>query len=75
MPVSADQIQSSPSDSRLPGLAAQRRITPEQASGSLAQYLPQIIDQRTPDDQLPQHGPGDFLSQGLEMLKKGGLFS
>lgn len=75
MPVSPDQIQSSLGDSLLPGLAAQLGITPEQASGSLAQYLPQIIDQLTPNGQLPQQGQGDFLSQGLEMLKKGGLFS
>lgn len=75
MPVSADQIQSSLGDSLLPGLAAQLGVTPEQASGSLAQYLPQIIDQLTPNGQLPQQGQGDFLSQGLEMLKKGGLFS
>jgi len=75
MPVSADQIQSSLGDSLLPGLAAQLGMTPEQASGSLAQYLPQIIDQLTPNGQLPQQGQGDFLSQGLEMLKKGGLFS
>lgn len=75
MPVSADQIQSSLGDSLLPGLAAQLGVTPEQASGSLAQYLPQIIDQLTPNGQLPQQGQSDFLSQGLEMLKKGGLFS
>lgn len=75
MPVSAEQIQSSLGDSLLPGLAAQLGVTPEQASGSLAQYLPQIIDQLTPNGQLPQQGQGDFLSQGLEMLKKGGLFS
>lgn len=75
MPVSADQIQSSLGDSLLPGLAAQLGVTPEQASGSLAQYLPQIIDHLTPNGQVPEHGQGDLLSQGLEMLKKGGLFS
>jgi len=73
-PVTAEQIQSSLGDSLLPGLAAQLGVTPEQASGSLAQYLPQIIDHLTPNGQVPEHGQGDLLAQGLEMLKKGGLF-
>jgi uncharacterized protein YidB (DUF937 family) len=75
LPVSADQIQSSLGGSLLPGLAAQLGVTPQEASGSLAQYLPQIIDHLTPNGQLPQQGQGDLLAQGLEMLKKGGLFS
>ena len=53
-------------------LAAQLGVSPQQASGSLASVLPQLIDQLTPNGQLPQGG--DLLSQGLDLLKKGGLF-
>lgn len=73
LPVSAEQIQASLGDSLIPGLAEQLGMTQQQASGSLAEFLPQIIDQLTPNGQLPQEGQGDLLSMGLSMLKKGGL--
>ena len=72
LPISAEQIQSVLGDSSLSGLAAQLGVSPEQASGSLADMLPQLIDQMTPNGQMPQGG--DLLTQGLDMLKKGGLF-
>ena len=72
LPISAEQVQSVLSDSSLSGLAAQLGVSPEQASGSLADMLPQLIDQMTPNGQMPQGG--DLLTQGLDMLKKGGLF-
>ena len=56
----------------LQDLAAQLRVSPQQASGSLASVLPQPIDQMTPNGEVPQGG--DLLSQGLDLLKKGGLF-
>ncbi len=34
--------------------------------------LPGLVDQLTPGGKLPEGG--DLLSQGLDMLKKGGLF-
>ena len=72
LPISAEQIQSVLGDSSLSGLAAQLGVSSEQASGSLADMLPQLIDQLTPNGQMPQGG--DLLTQGLDMLKKGGLF-
>ena len=56
----------------LQDIAAQLGVSPEQASGSLADLLPQIVDQLTPNGQLPQGG--DLLTQGMDLLKKGGLF-
>ncbi len=53
-------------------IAAQLGVSPQQASGGLADLLPQVIDGLTPNGQLPQGG--DMLAQGLDMLKKGGLF-
>lgn len=75
LPVSAEQIQSSLGGPALDDFAQQVGMTPHQASGSLADLLPQIIDKLTPNGQLPQQGQGDLMSQGLEMLKKGGFFS
>ena len=63
LPISAEQITSVLGGSSLP----------EQAAGSLAEILPQAVDTLTPNGQIPQGG--DLLAQGLDMLKKGGLFS
>jgi uncharacterized protein YidB (DUF937 family) len=72
LPISAEQIQSVLGGSALQDLAGKLGMNTEQASGGLAQMLPQLIDSLTPNGQLPQGG--DMLSQGLDMLKKGGLF-
>ncbi len=73
LPISADQIKSVLGGSSLQDLAAKLGVSPEQAAGSLADILPQAVDTMTPNGQLP--AGGDLLAQGLDMLKKGGLFS
>ena len=73
LPVSAEQIQSVLGGSSLQDIAAKLGMSPEQAAGSLAEILPQAVDTLTPNGQIPQGG--DLLAQGLDMLKKGGLFS
>jgi len=73
LPVSPEQVHSALGDASLQDIAAQLGMSPAQASGSLAELLPQVVDQLTPNGQLPQGG--DLLAQGLDMLKKGGLFS
>jgi len=72
MPVSGQQLASALGGDQLQTIAAQLGLSPEQASGSLADLLPQVVDQLTPNGQLPEGG--DLLTQGLAMLKKGGLF-
>lgn len=72
MPVSGQQLASALGGDQLQTIAAQLGVSPEQASGSLADLLPQVVDQLTPNGQLPEGG--DLLTQGLAMLKKGGLF-
>ena len=72
LPVSGEQVGNVLGGSALHALAAQLGVSPQQASGSLASVLPQLIDQLTPNGQLPQGG--DLLNQGLDLLKKGGLF-
>lgn len=73
LPISAEQIQSVLGGSGLQELAAKLGISPAQASGSLAEMLPQMVDKMTPNGEVPQGG--DLLSQGMDLLKKGGLFS
>ncbi len=71
LPVSAEQIQSVLGNSTLQDLAAKLGISSQEASGSLASLLPQVIDQLTPHGELPENG--DLLAQGLDLLK-GKLF-
>ena len=73
LPISAEQIQAVLGGSSLQAMVAKLGVSPEQASGSLADMLPQLVDRMTPNGQLPEGG--DLLAQGLDMLKKGGLFS
>ena len=72
LPISAEQIQSVLGGSSLDGIASQLGLSKEQASGSLASMLPQLIDSMTPNGQVPQGG--DLMAQGMEMLK-GKLFA
>ncbi len=72
LPVSGEQIEGALGGSLLQDLAAQLGVSPQQASGTLADVLPNLVDQMTPNGEVPQGG--DLLSQGLDLLKKGGLF-
>ena len=73
LPISAEQIQAVLGGGKLQEIAAQLGVSTEQASGGLADLLPQLVDKLTPNGQVPEGG--DMLAQGLDMLKKGGLFS
>lgn len=70
LPVSADQLSSVLGSETIGNLAGRMGLSQEQASGSLAEMLPKIIDQLTPDGQVPE---GDLVSQGMDLLK-GKLF-
>ncbi|UCV14833.1 YidB family protein [Quatrionicoccus australiensis] len=72
LPISAEQIQSVLGNSTLQDLAAKLGMSNEQISGGLAAMLPQVVDQLTPNGEVPQGG--DLLAQGLDLLK-GRLFS
>lgn len=65
-PVSGDQIKDALGADNVQQIAQQAGLATEHASTGLAQLLPQIIDQLTPNGQVPQ---GDLLEQGLGMLK------
>ncbi|HEY9236889.1 MULTISPECIES: YidB family protein [Phenylobacterium] len=61
LPISAEQIQSVLSSGMLADFAAKLGVDPQVAAGTLAKVLPQVIDQLTPDGQLPAGGAGGGL--------------
>ena len=69
LPVSAEQISQVLGSGPLADLAAKFGIDPQQLSGSVAQYLPDVVNQLTPQGRLPDN-PNDsaLLGQGLSAL-------
>jgi uncharacterized protein YidB (DUF937 family) len=68
-PVSGDQIRQAVDPNQLNQLAEQAHISPEEASQKVAQVLPEMVNQATPEGEMPSHDP---FSQGLNALK--GMF-
>jgi uncharacterized protein YidB (DUF937 family) len=64
-PISADQIHQILGSDQVKALAAKCGISPDVASGAIAQLLPGIVDKLTPNGQVPEH------SNVMEMV--GGL--
>lgn len=70
--VSAEQIQSVLSNEHIQQIADKMGVDTAQASASIAEMLPQVIDKLTPNGELPEGG--GLLEQGMSLLK-GKLFS
>lgn len=68
MPISADQISKVLGNGAIGGLASQLGMQPQQAGGALANMLPELINQLTPNGSLPDNH-SDLLSQGMKMLQ------
>jgi len=68
MPVSGDQLHQALGSGAIGQIASQLGITPQQASGSLAQLLPEVINHLTPQGQVPSNH-SDLISQGLALLQ------
>jgi uncharacterized protein YidB (DUF937 family) len=58
LPISAEQLQQVLGNDTVNQLAQQFGIDPSQLSGQLAEVLPQMVDQMTPDGEAPQSGFG-----------------
>lgn len=64
LPVSADQIAGALGQNRIADLAKQLGVGQQEVSGGLAQMLPQLIDQLTPEGKLPaQNDLADTLGK------------
>jgi uncharacterized protein YidB (DUF937 family) len=66
LPISAEQIQSVLGQGPLQDLASKMGLSTDAVASTLSEQLPGLVDQLTPDGQLPS---GDLLSQGMGMLK------
>lgn len=73
LPVSSEQIQAILGSDTLAPLAEKLGIDPQAAASQISVLLPQLIDQLTPDGEIPQESNG-LLDAGMALLK-GKLFS
>ena len=70
MPISPDALQQVLGSGQLGKIAQQLGMSPQDAAGGLAQMLPGVVDQMTPQGQIPDNH-SDLVSQALAMLQKG----
>jgi uncharacterized protein YidB (DUF937 family) len=68
-PVTADQLSQALGSGPLAALAGQFGLDPQALSGHLAQYLPEVVNQLTPEGRLPDNAnSNDLLENGLTAL-------
>ncbi len=73
MPISADQLSQVLGSGALGDIASKLGMSQGEAGGALAQMLPGIIDQLTPNGQAPEGGlggAGDLMGMLGKMLQK-----
>jgi uncharacterized protein YidB (DUF937 family) len=70
-PVTGDQLRQALGSDQISALAQKVGIAPEQISGALAQYLPQVIDRLTPRGEVPAAGG---IASALGSLLQSDLF-
>jgi uncharacterized protein YidB (DUF937 family) len=68
-PISADALQQVLGQGQLGQIAQQLGIGQGEAAGGLAAMLPQIIDQMTPQGQVPANS-NDLVAQAMAMLTR-----
>ena len=70
MPIDAGALSQIFGHGQLGQIAQQLGVSQEEASDNLAQMLPQVVDQMTPQGQIPDNH-SDLVNQALEMLQRG----
>ncbi len=73
LPISAEQVTNVLGSQRVAEFAAKAGISPENAASHLAELLPSVINQLSPEGKLPEGECSNLMSEGMSML--GGLFS
>ena len=68
LPVSGDQLHQALGSGTIGAIASQLGLSPQQASGSLAQLLPEVISHLTPAGQVPDNH-AELISEGMALLK------
>lgn len=66
-PVSGQQMQQAMDPNELHSMAEQAGMSDEEASEQLAQAVPQMVNQATPEGQIPQQDP---FAKGLDSIKR-----
>jgi uncharacterized protein YidB (DUF937 family) len=67
-PVSGQQIQQAVDPAALQQVAQRTGMQPQQVCDHVAQVLPHLIDQATPDGEMPASDSG-MMSKGMDALK------
>ena len=70
MPIDPGALGQIFGQGQLGQIAQQLGVSQEEASGGLAQMLPQVMDQMTPQGQIPDN-QSDLVNQALAILQKG----
>jgi uncharacterized protein YidB (DUF937 family) len=70
MPISVDQLSQVFGSDRMRQMAAGAGLDQQVFGGRLAELLPQIVDQLTPDGQVPQGGIDDPIGMLTRMLQR-----
>lgn len=73
LPISAEQLQAVLGSDTVRQIAAQLGVDPQQAAAQLAGLLPGVVDQLTPQGELPQQGlgnAGDLFGMFGGLLRK-----
>jgi uncharacterized protein YidB (DUF937 family) len=65
--ISGTDIQQAVDPTTLQQTAQQQGMSPEELSNQVAQALPEVVDQATPEGQMPSKDP---FSQGFSALRK-----
>jgi uncharacterized protein YidB (DUF937 family) len=68
-PVSGSQVQQAMDPGQLNAMAKQAGMTPEQTSDHLAKALPDMVDQATPQGQMPAP-ENDPFAKGMSSIKR-----
>lgn len=66
-PVTGSQVREAIDGRQLKAIADQAGLTPEETSDQLAKVLPVVVNQATPQGQLPDNDP---FASGLEKVKR-----
>ena len=66
-PVTGPQVREALDARQLKSMADQAGMTPEETSDQLAKVLPVVVNQATPQGQLPDNDP---FASGLEKVKR-----
>ena len=70
MPISPDALSKIFGSGQMDEIAKRLGMSHQEAAGGLAQMLPGVVDQMTPQGQIPDNH-NDLVSQALAMLQKG----